>query len=399
MKYIGKKRLFILVIVVIAVVLGNVVNVFAATSAEDLRKQQQQNQQQIEDAKNKQKEIRNQMTDIQRQVDELDSKISDYESDIYDLNSQIEEVSKNINSAEIELQKTQKDLEEKEDLLEKRLVASYKAGSTSYLDVLLDSDSLTSFLSSYYLVEQISENDTKLINTVKDTKQQIENSKAQLEENRASLENIKQAEVAKKSELDATKKEKEQAVANLSNEDKEVQSKIDEMRSEDSKIRAAIAKAEREASRTSSRGNGGSRSSSSNPGGFIYPVPAAYSKVTSGMYYSGSKRYHGAYDFGSGGIAGQPVYAVKDGTVIYTANLTNSYGTHVIIRHSSGLYTLYAHGQAGSLSVSVGQKVSQGQQIMRVGSTGNSTGAHLHFEVRVGSGGYGDRVNPGAYLP
>lgn len=399
MKYIGRKRLFILVIVVIAVVLGNVVNVFAATSADNLRKQQQQNQQQIEDAKNKQKEIRNQMTDIQRQVDELDSKISDYESDIYDLNSQIEEVSKNINSAEIELQKTQKDLEEKEDLLEKRLVASYKAGSTSYLDVLLDSDSLTSFLSSYYLVEQISENDTKLINTVKETKQQIENSKAQLEENKASLENIKQSEVVKKSELDATKKEKEQAVAKLSNEDKEVQSKIDEMRSEDSKIRAAIAKAEREANRTSSRGNGGSRSPSSNPGGFIYPVPAAYKKVTSGMYYSESKRYHGAYDFGSAGIAGQPVYAVKDGTVIYTANLTNSYGTHVIIRHSSGLYTLYAHGQAGSLSVSVGQKVSQGQQIMRVGSTGNSTGAHLHFEVRVGSGGYGDRVNPGAYLP
>ena len=339
------------------------------------------------------------MTDIQRQVDELDSKISDYESDIYDLNSQIEEVSKNINSAEIELQKTEKDLEEKEELLEKRLVASYKAGSTSYLDVLLDSDSLTSFLSSYYLVEQISENDTKLINTVKETKQQIENSKAQLEENKASLENIKQSEVAKKSELDATKKEKEQAVAKLSNEDKEVQSKIDEMRSEDSKIRAAIAKAEREANRTSSRGNGGSRSPSSNPGGFIYPVPAAYKKVTSGMYYSESKRYHGAYDFGSGGIAGQPVYAVKDGTVIYTANLTNSYGTHVIIRHSSGLYTLYAHGQAGSLSVSVGQKVSQGQQIMRVGSTGNSSGPHLHFEVRVGSGGYGDRVNPGAYLP
>lgn len=399
MKYIGRKRLFILVIVVIAVVLGNVVNVFAATSADNLRKQQQQNQQQIEDAKNKQKEIRNQMTDIQRQVDELDSKISDYESDIYDLNSQIEEVSKNINSAEIELQKTEKDLEEKEELLEKRLVASYKAGSTSYLDVLLDSDSLTSFLSSYYLVEQISENDTKLINTVKETKQQIENSKAQLEENKASLENIKQSEVVKKSELDATKKEKEQAVAKLSNEDKEVQSKIDEMRSEDSKIRAAIAKAEREANRTSSRGNGGSRSPSSNPGGFIYPVPAAYKKITSGMYYSESKRYHGAYDFGSAGIAGQPVYAVKDGTVIYTANLTNSYGTHVIIRHSSGLYTLYAHGQAGSLSVSVGQKVSQGQQIMRVGSTGNSTGAHLHFEVRVGSGGYGDRVNPGAYLP
>ena len=168
------------------------------------------------------------------------------------------------------------------------------------------------------------------------------------------------------------------------------------MQAQDTVIREAIKKAEA-AEREANKNNGGN-SLAKNPGGYIYPVPSAYAKITTGMYYS-SGSYHGAVDFGTGGIAGQPVYAVKSGTVVLTQALTTSYGNYIIINHHDGTYTLYAHGQAGSLSVSVGQKVSQGQQIMRVGSTGNSTGAHLHFEVRVGSGGYGDRVNPGAYLP
>ena len=117
------------------------------------------------------------------------------------------------------------------------------------------------------------------------------------------------------------------------------------------------------------------------------------------MYYS-SGSYHGAVDFGASGVNGMPVYAVADGIVVTTAALTTSYGNYIILYHpSSNLYTLYAHGQAGSISVSQGQTVKQGQQIMRVGTTGNSTGPHLHFEVRTSPGYYSNRVNPAAYLP
>ena len=116
------------------------------------------------------------------------------------------------------------------------------------------------------------------------------------------------------------------------------------------------------------------------------------------MYYS-SGQYHGAVDFGSAGINGQPVYAVADGVVVTAKALNYSYGNYVIIAHYNGLYTLYAHGQAGSIRVSEGQYVSQGQQIMNVGSTGNSTGPHLHFEVRTSPGLYDNRVNPVKYLP
>lgn len=405
MKHIGRKKILLIATIVIFIILGSFLNVFASTTSE-LKQKQQQNQKEINEAKEQQEKIRSQMTDIQKQVDELDSKISDYQTEINDLTSQIDDISKNIELTQQELTRTENELKEKENLLETRLVASYKAGDTTYLDVLLSSDSLTSFLSNYYLVEQISENDTKLINTIKETKVQIEESKKQLEENKVTLETAKQTQVDRKNELDVAKKEKEQAVAKLSEEDQEVQKKIDEMRSEDVRIQAAIKKAEAAASRpaVSNRGNstssnsGTSTSSDSNPGGFIYPVPAGYRTITTGMYYHESKKYHGAIDFGSGGIAGQPVYAAKEGTVILAENLKSSYGTYIIIKHDNGLYSLYAHGQAGSICVSEGQYVSQGQQIMRVGSTGNSTGAHLHFEIRVSPGGYNNRVNPQSYL-
>ena len=397
MKHIGRKKILLVAVIVIFIMLGSFLNVFASTTSE-LRQQQQQNQKELNEAKEQQEKIRSQMSEIQRQVDELDSKISDYQTEINDLTSQIDDISKNIDLTQQELTRTENELKEKEALLETRLVASYKAGDTTYLDVLLSSDSLTSFLSNYYLVEQISENDTKLINTIKETKEQIEESKKQLEENKATLETAKQTQVDKKAELDVAKKEKEQAVAKLSAEDQEVQKKIDEMRSEDTRIQAAIKKAEAAASRpnVSNRGNtsGTSTSSDSNPGGFIYPVPSGYRTITTGMYYEKSKKYHGAVDFGSGGIAGQPVYVAKEGTVILTENLKSSYGTYVIIKHNNGLYSLYAHGQAGSICVSEGQYVSQGQQIMKVGSTGNSTGPHLHFEVRIN----GEHVNPQKYL-
>ena len=91
------------------------------------------------------------MTAIQKEVEELNGKIASYENEIDDLTSQIDETSANIDTMTQELTKKEKELEEKEELLKKRLVASYKAGSTSYLDVLLSSGSLTNFLSNYYL--------------------------------------------------------------------------------------------------------------------------------------------------------------------------------------------------------------------------------------------------------
>ena len=410
MKHIRNKKIVAVFISILMVtILGNILVSFAATSSADLEKERKANESKINEAKDEQNEVRTKMTAIQKEVEELNGKIASYENEIDDLTSQIDETSANIDTMTQELTKKEKELEEKEELLKKRLVASYKAGSTSYLDVLLSSGSLTSFLSNYYLIEQLAESDQKLIDTITTTKNQVAEAKTQLEENKKSLEDARELQENKKNALAVNKSEKNEKVAQLSDEDKKLQQQIEDMQSQDSAIRAAIKKAQaaEEAARKAAaanknngnKNNGNNSSSpSSNPGGFIYPVPSAYAKITTGLYYSNGS-YHGGVDFGSGGIAGQPVYAVKSGKVILALALTTSYGNYVVIDHHDGTYTLYAHGQAGSICVSPGQSVSQGQQIMKVGSTGNSTGAHLHFEVRVSPGGYNNRVSPLKYLP
>lgn len=398
MRHIRKREVVILLTMsIVLVILGNAFSVFAATSSE-LKNQQQNNQKQIDEAKDEQEKIKSQMSSIQKEVENLNATIASYENEIDDLTDQIDETASQIDKMSQELDNKQKELEEKEQLLEKRLVATYKAGDTSYLDLLLSSGSLTDFLSNYYLIEQLNDSDSKLIDTIKETKTQIEESKTQLEESKVQLEDARELQENKKAALDVSKSEKNQKVAQLSSEEQDLQKKIEDMQAQDTVIREAIKKAEATEKAAANTNNGNSSSPSSNPGGYIYPVPAAYAKVTTGMYYS-SGSYHGAVDFGTSGISGQPVYAVKSGTVLLTQALTTSYGNYIIINHHDGTYTLYAHGQAGSICVSPGQSVSQGQQIMKVGSTGNSTGAHLHFEVRVSPGGYNNRVNPLSYLP
>ena len=385
--------LSILSVIVILIMIGNIV--LAATSSE-LKEQQKQKQSEINAAKEEQSKIRSQMSTIQKEVDDLNNKINTAQSEIDNLTIEIEEKTKLIDETTIKLEKTQKELEDKEAMLEKRLVASYKAGDTSYLDVLLTSGSITEFLSNYYLIEQINEYDSELIETIKQTKKEIEEDKIALEDAKKTLEAAKNSEQIKKQSLATLKSEKSSKVANLSAEDKELQGRIDEMRQQDAAIQAAIKRAQA-AEAAAARNNSGGSTPTVPKGGYIWPVPSAFAKVTTGLYYS-SGAYHGAIDFGVAGISGQPVYAVKAGTVVLTQSLSYSYGNYVLINHHDGTYTLYAHGQAGSICVSEGQNVSQGQQLMRVGSTGNSTGPHLHFEVRVAPGGYANRVNPLNYL-
>lgn len=145
--------------------------------------------------------------------------------------------------------------------------------------------------------------------------------------------------------------------------------------------------------RSSYSGYSGSYSTTSYSGRFIWPAVGAYS-ISSGFGYRRSG-FHGGIDIvkPGGGSTGAPVVAAGSGTVA-TAGYHPSYGYHVIINHGGGVSTLYAHMLRGSLKVSAGQSVSAGQALGNIGSTGNVTGPHLHFEVRIN----GNRVNPLPYL-
>ena len=385
----------------------------------DLQNQQASNEEKLQDAENQKDQITQEKSETLKQVEAIQSEITNYENQINELDNKITDLNNQITEAENQINQKQEDYDSQQELLEKRLVATYEAGETSFLDVLLSSKSLTDLISNYYMISEIAEADMNLMESIENEKQEIEDAKTTLEQSKQELDTSKAEKESKSVQLQSAKAEKNTYVAQLSSEEQEIQEQIDEIteanKALDEEIKQKQAEIERLLAQQRPSSGGGSSGSSSGSGstsnggtstgggavsssGFIYPVPSAYSRITTYMYYS-SGQYHGAVDFGSGGINGQPVYAVADG-VVHTAKALNySYGNYVIIAHYNGLYTLYAHGQAGSIRVSEGQYVSQGQQIMNVGSTGNSSGPHLHFEVRTSPGLYDNRVNPVNYLP
>ncbi len=407
MKNIVQKIIVITIISILLLYTNTLIVSNAANEISNYQAEQKQNESKITETQEKMKEVEKIKDETLKEVEKLNVQISDYEGQIETLDEQIVSTNKKIEDAQTKLQKAQKDYENQEKLLKERLVASYEAGETSYLDFLLSSESLTDLISNYYLVEEIASYDAELLDKIEKEKKEIEQAKQTLENSKKELATQKASKQSVSLQLKTSKSEKDKYVSQLSEEEKQLQSRIDQLKKDnqsiDAKIKAkqaeikAALKRQQEQNRNNS--NSGSNNSSSNSGtsssGFIKPVN---SYVTTGMYYS-SGAYHGAVDFGAAGVNGMPVYAAADGIVHTTAALTTSYGNYVIIAHYNGLYTLYAHGQAGSICVSEEQAVKKGQQIMRVGSTGNSTGPHLHFEVRRSPGTYSCRVNPLTYLP
>lgn len=340
-----------------------------------------------------------------KEVEKLNIQITQYENQIEGLDTQINATNKKIAEAEANLKKSEEDYEKQQKALESRIVALYEAGETSYLDFILASENIVDLISNYYLASEIATYDTELLDSIEKEKQKIAKAKEDLEQGKKDLVTQKASKQSVAVQLSSTKTDKNKYVSELNEEEKQLQAKIDELKkaneSLDAQIRAkqaaiaAALKKQKQSNGSSSSASNSSAPVSKSQAGFIKPVN---SYVTTGMYYS-SGGYHGAVDFGANGVNGMPVYAVADGVVVTTNAWTSSYGNHVIIAHHNGLYTLYAHGQMGSICVSEGQAVKQGQQIMRVGSTGNSSGPHLHFEVRTSPGTYSCRVNPLSYLP
>ena len=383
MKKICKK---VLGATLIAVLLASF-NMSLAVSQTDInnqKSQQQENNNKIKETEQKKEEVKEIKDETLKEVEQLNSQITDYQGQITSLDAQISDANTKIKEQETKLAQAEKDYQEQQDTLEKRIVAVYESGETSYLDVLLSSEGLTDFISNYYLVSEVTQYDTEMLQEIQKQKEEIENAKKEIENSKNELTTAKASKESVAVQLKDAKAQKDNEAI-----DKEI-------RSMQAQIEAAR-KAAEEAKKNNNKSNSNSGSNSgTSSAGFIRPVN---SYITTGMYYS-SGSYHGAVDFGAGGVSGMPIYAVADGVVMKTAALTTSYGNYIIIYHpSSNLFTLYAHGQAGSISVSQGQTVKQGQQIMRVGSTGNSTGPHLHFEVRTYPGYYSNRVNPANYLP
>lgn len=364
-----------------------------ASSISDLENKKDEledQQQEIQDQKN---EVSAEKESVMDEVIDLTAQIAQYESEIADLNEKIDSLENSIDSTEKEIEQLEKETKEKEDLLLERLVAMYERGQTTYLDVLLASEDVTSLISNYYRIEEIAEADQTVIDSIKAKQAETETKKQQLEQEKNEVDESKKEVEQKNKSLQAARSEKQAKVDSLAAQEEKLQDKIDEfeaaIQDAQDEIDAAI-----EEANNSGGGYGGSFE-----GRFDWPVSysaANYNIITSVFGYrdaptAGASSNHGAIDIA---VRYTPVYAPASGRVII-ARWLSGYGNYVMIDHGDGYYTGFGH--LSSFNVSQGQTVSRGQQIAVSGNTGISTGPHLHYEVYIGGTANSYRVDPLQY--
>lgn len=395
-----------------------------ATKSE-AEKQQAENNNKIDEAKEKKEEIANEKSETMKTVESLISKISDAETEVDDLNDKVKSLQTQISNKEKDIQQMEAEYTKQEELLDTRIVAIYERSQTSFLDVVLNASSMTDALSKYYAASELFESDKELIQSTKDQKAKIENEKTELENNKKDLDSSLAEQKTKVNELQSLKSEKQSYADKLTQDEKAVQKEIEELQADNKQIEADVKAAEKKfaaqiaelekqnVSNNSGKNNNSnsSNNNSSNSGGntssgsgyFMRPISGG--SISANGYYPSSGKFHGAIDYAVS--PGTTVMAAADGVVMSTADLTSSYGTHVVIRHANGTQTYYGHGTRGSICVRPGQIVKKGEKIMLSGSTGNSSGPHLHFEVRVSPYSYkysataygqDSRVDPNRYM-
>lgn len=389
-----KKIICITLILIIIIASSNMLISFAANKSE-LEQERSNLDEKIQQTEEELSHVEENLTGIMADIQKLTAEISEYENEIYDLNLQISDLEEQISEAEANLQKAEQDYADQKEALESRLVALYEMGETTYLDVLLSSANISDFISKYYLVSEIAEYDNNLLESIEKNKNSIEEAKTTLENSKAEIESLKNNKQATANALKASQSTKQQYVNELTDEQKALQDSLDQMEADKQAIQQELANlARKEAASGATTVIQGSPSAY----GYIFPVAGlGLSNINNKKYpsYAG----HTGVDVNIN-VVGKSVVAVKSGTVVTSKALRNSdgsyrsYGEYIVINHHDGTMTLYAHMLAGSRTVQEGDTVSQGQVIGTVGSTGNSTGPHLHFEVRVN----GYCVNPLPYL-
>lgn len=377
-------------------------------------------------------ELNNRLAEIKSQKAEIEAQLAEYEKQKDNYAGQIGTLNNKINLTEQEIDATQeaidaltdsieetkanlkqaeKELADKQELFETRIRVMYENGDTSYMEVVLNSESFGDMLDNIEIVSQIMDYDKGVVaeyTAIRDSIQEMEES---LEADRKQQKEYKESLEVEKEGLEADRADLQAMLAKIENDSEYAQKVSDQLADEQDEISNEIAELSRKeaeaaarkraaASSSSSSSRGSSSSSSSSnyssggSGSLIWPCPT-YTYISSefggrvspitGKWQGG----HKGMDIASG--KGNPVIAAASGTVV-KSYLSSSYGNYIVISHGGGLMTAYAH--MTRRLVSVGDTVAAGQQIGTVGSTGNSTGNHLHFEVYEN----GTAVNPRNYV-
>lgn len=376
MKYIFKTSFIVIILITISL----------STYATDLNELQEQKntiQEQISETTQELTGVNNELTQNLQKIVELDESIENTQKEINELNNSINSKENEIKKIEKDLKKVTKKYNKQKKLLDSRLITMYETESDNYLDVIVGTRSISDFISSYYLISEITSYDMDLLEVVDKEKNEIEQKSDILKKQKEDIENEKRTISKTEISLSNTKLLRENYILKLSEEEKQIQAKIDEYNRQMNEIETEIKSLASIINFGEDYKGGpmqwpinGHYNITSNYGMRVHPITGVY-KLHTGLDISAT--------------VGTDFTAIADGVVV-KAEYNAAYGNMVIIDHGGGVQTLYAHGS--EIIATLGQVVKAGDIVLKVGSTGYSTGPHAHFEVRIN----GNPVNPLEYV-
>ena len=354
----------------------------AENTLDSLNVQKSDLENQIQQKESEIQYIQEDMSATLLELENLSQEIADKQNEIAEIELQEIELNKYIETTEVELTSLKEKYAKQKKALEARLVAMYKFGNASYLDVLLNSKSLSQFLSNCYYLTIITKTDTNLLKSVEEKRDSIQTLANNLETKKNVLMVSRETREKTQIALSNMKIIKDKRVTELNEQDLALHQEIENYRQQIQSVELEIKKL--------ALANVGEKY----VGGIMaWPVPG-YTTITS-QYGMRTHPITGVYKLHTGTDISAPIgatfVAANDGIVV-KAEYNTAYGNMVMIDHGGGISTLYAHGS--EILVEVGQTVKRGDAILKVGSTGYSTGPHAHFEVRVN----GNPVQPLDYI-
>ncbi len=371
----GKRNVGLLLFLLLVLTVAFSLPVFAGLNQEIEEKQEE-----LEEVEDRQRRVEsdleqrlNREAALEDELERLEDRLDELRAEQAQLEREIEEVKGEIEQVEAELADAEARLREQEELLNQRLRAIQQHGVVSYVEVLFDSTSFNDFLTRLYNLSIIASNDIQLMEGIQEEKEIIQAWKDELEQKKASLEEMHEQVAANEREMQRAKEDREAILAQLQEDIERNMQAIKDLEEEaqrlDSVIRELIAKAESQFTGVD--------------GELKWPIePPTW--ISSGYGYrsdpfSGNRAWHGGVDVAPQGGEANYILAAAEGEVIYSG-WNGGYGNCIMLDHGAGTVTLYAH--MSSLLVEKGAVVSRGDRIGRAGTTGYSTGVHLHFEVR-----------------
>lgn len=369
---------------------------FIMAEDEDLTNQLDSIQQQVNQQNAIKSDAETVIGSVSEQLRQIEGQLRQATTDLNTITEQRVAVENDITLNERQLAEAQKRLEGREAVFYKRVRDIYINGRLSYLDVVIGSKDFSDFANRLEVLKRIIDSDINLISEIKKERAQIEAHKKKLEEDRAKLVELEKAALAKQAEIEQKKAERNVVLQKAQNDRAVAMQAIEELNASSAQISAMLkerqaARAAAAAAAAQSAGQGSSYTWVQGTGQLGWPVSG---EITSPYGYRvhpiwGTTIYHSGIDIGVD--EGTPVHAADSGVIVWSGWM-GGYGYAVVIDHGNGLSTLYGHNS--ELAVDEGQSVSKGQVVAYAGSTGNSTGPHVHFEVREN----GDPVDPMGYL-